>query len=136
MVAVDAGLCGSSLHVWYKALSQELLHQWAAHAASVVALHKSRQGPLQQEAVDAALEQLKQCGKAFSSLLMLNKTHLKRIQVGVAHVNFKTCAVSQLHCITELFWQHTLQCASMAMHRIAVHGPLPRRLPLPCTVIK
>lgn len=76
-----AGLSGSSLHVWYKALSQELLQQWASHAGSVVALHKSRQGPLQQEAVDLALQQLKHCGKAFSHLLMLNKVHLKRIQV-------------------------------------------------------
>ena len=71
--------------MWYKALSQDLLHQWAAHAASVVALHKSRQGPLQQEAVDAALEQLKQCGKAFSSLLNLNKAHLKRIQASLQY---------------------------------------------------
>lgn len=76
-----AGLCGGSLHVWYKALSQELLQQWASHAGGVVALHKSRQGPLQQEAVDSALHQLKHCGKAFSHLLMLNKVHLKRIQV-------------------------------------------------------
>jgi len=78
----SSGLSGSSLHVWYKALSQELLLQWATHAAGVVALHKGRQGPLQQEAVDSALEQLRQCGKAFSSLLLLNKAHLKRIQVG------------------------------------------------------
>ena len=83
-----AGLSGSSLHVWYKALSQELLQQWAGHAAGVVALHKSRQGPLQQEAVDAALEQLKQCGRAFSHLLMLNKVHLKRIQVSPADCVF------------------------------------------------
>ena len=78
---MDVGLSGSSLHVWYKALFQELLQQWSSHANSVVALHKTRQGPLQQEGADAALNQLKQCGKAFASLLTLNKIHVKRIQV-------------------------------------------------------
>lgn len=78
---LGAGLNGSSLHVWYKALFQELLQQWSSHANSVVALHKTRQGPLQQEGADAALSQLKQGGKAFASLLTLNKIHLKRIQV-------------------------------------------------------
>lgn len=83
MQAADehAGLCGSSLHVWYKALFQDLLQQWSSHSSSVLALHKSRQGPLRQEGAEAALAQLKQCGKAFSSLLTLNKVHLKRIQV-------------------------------------------------------
>ena len=77
----DVGLSGSRLHVWYKALFQELLQQWSAHANSVLALHKTRKGPLQQEAADAALLQLKHCGRAFASLLTLNKIHLKRIQV-------------------------------------------------------
>ena len=81
MQGPGAGLCGASLHVWYKAASQELLQQWTGHAAAVVALHKGRQRPLQQEAVQTALEQFKECSKAFSCLLHLNKTHLKRIQV-------------------------------------------------------
>ena len=76
-----AGLSGSSLHVWYKALFQEVLQQWSCHANSVVALHKTRQGPLQQEGAGAALLQLQHCGKAFAGLLALNKIHLKRIQV-------------------------------------------------------
>lgn len=77
----DAGLSGSSLHVWYKALFQEVLQQWSRHANSVVALHKTRQGSLQQEGAYAALLQLQHCGKAFANLLTLNKIHLKRIQV-------------------------------------------------------
>lgn len=76
-----AGLSGSSLHVWYKALFQELLQQWSCHGNTVAALHKTRQGPLQQEGANAALLQLQHCGKAFASLLALNKIHIKRIQV-------------------------------------------------------
>ncbi|KAA6418674.1 MAG: hypothetical protein FRX49_11327 [Trebouxia sp. A1-2] len=98
------GLSGSSLHVWYKALSQELLLQWATYATGVVALHKGRQGPLQQEAVDSALEQLRQCGKAFSSLLLLNKAHLKRIQMHAQALRFGSKLIQ--HCLRTLpFWE-------------------------------
>ena len=79
--AAAAGLCGASLHVWYKAASQELLQEWTSHATAVVALHKGKQGPLQQETVQSALDQFRQCSKAFSCLLHLNKAHIKRIQV-------------------------------------------------------
>ena len=63
-----------------------MLQQWSRHANSVAALHKTRQGPLQQEGADAALLQLQHCGKAFASLLALNKIHLKRIQVYILDV--------------------------------------------------
>ncbi|KAL3132722.1 hypothetical protein ABBQ32_009228 [Trebouxia sp. C0010 RCD-2024] len=98
------GLNGSSLHVWYKALFQELLQQWSSHANSVVALHKTRQGPLQQEGADAALSQLKQGGKAFASLLTLNKIHLKRIQM---HSQALKCGSKVIqHCLRTLpFWE-------------------------------
>ena len=78
-----AGLCGASLHVWYKAVFQELLQQWAALASQVSKLHKAKWAPTHQEGVDAALAKLKQCSKTFSALLALNKVHIKRVQVCV-----------------------------------------------------
>ena len=107
---LHAGLCGSSLHVWYKALFQELLQQWSRHATAVVALHKARQGPLQQEGADAALAQLKQCGKAFAGMLTLNKVHLKRIQVQCL------CCVTGLGIVL-CFWQS--QGTSLSHYDIA-----------------
>ncbi|DBA96744.1 TPA: hypothetical protein ACH3X1_015586 [Trebouxia sp. C0004] len=103
-VAPYPGLSGSSVHIWYKALSQELLLQWATHAAGVVAMHKGRQGPLQEEAVDSALEQLRQCGKVFSSLLLLNKAHLKRMQMHAQALRFGSKVIQ--HCLRTLpFWE-------------------------------
>ena len=86
--------------MWYKALFQELLQQWSSHGNSVVALHKSRQGPLRQEGAEAALAQLKHCGRAFASLLTLNKVHLKRIQVG--HLLFFTFGWREVDCRRDL----------------------------------
>lgn len=81
VVGCHAGLCGSSLHIWYKAVFQELLQQWCSLASQVSKLHKAKWALTHQQGVDDALQRLKQCSKTFSALLALNKVHIKRIQV-------------------------------------------------------
>ena len=81
MQLAGAGLCGASLQLWYKAVWQELLQQWTGLAGQVAKLHKAKWGPGHQEGVARALPLLKLCSKTFSTLLALNKVHIKRIQV-------------------------------------------------------
>lgn len=80
-----AGLCGASLQLWYKAVWQELLQQWTGLAGQVAKLHKAKWGLGHQEGVAQALALLKLCSKTFSTLLALNKVHIKRIQVSSLH---------------------------------------------------
>lgn len=87
-----AGLCGASLHVWYKAVFQELLQQWSALASQVSQLHKAKWAPTHQEGVDKAMQQLRHCSKVYSALLALNKVHMKRVQVRRCSLASTPCA--------------------------------------------